>query len=315
MKFISLSLLLLCGCGGSRAQPSAPQDLPVPPQGTGVQLKVPAFTVAPHTSRLMCTVFPALGRDGATDPIILSGVDVLQAKGGHHLIVFQLITQHAPGEFPCPGDPAGDGGDQADMITWRLVAGGVVGNTLQVPPGAGFRLDPRQQIMIQSHYENLGDTAVTSHDEVNLYFAEAPPAHFVDYWALNDSGFKVPPHQSASVTDVCNVDQDTNVVMLLGHEHQWGTGFHLSLLDANSDAVSDLYSQTDGALLVSDPPISNYSFDHPLALKAGQKLKMTCSWFNTTDQPLQFPEEMCAALMMYYPGNGFHTCDNGINDQ
>ena len=54
----------------------------------------------------------------------------------------------------------------------------------------------------------------------------------------------------------------------------------------------------------SHPPTLKYTTDAPLVLKAGTKLRQTCTWDNTTNNPVGFPREMCVMFGFYFPDNG-----------
>lgn len=105
----------------------------------------------------------------------------------------------------------------------------------------------------------------------------------------------------------CEASVDTNVFYVLGHTHAWGKRFVLTHEDRDGKATT-LYDEVGGERLQFDPPIIEYPHDRPLLIRKGDKLRAQCAWQNTTDHVLRFPEEMCAALMFYYPARGFLTC-------
>ena len=48
---------------------------------------------------------------------------------------------------------------------------------------------------------------------------------------------------------------------------------------------------------------------HPLSIAKGTRLKQSCSWDNTTPQPLLFPTEMCIGFAYYFPGESRIMCE------
>jgi hypothetical protein len=162
---------------------------------------------------------------------------------------------------------------------------------------------------MQSHYINTSDEPIVVMDAVDLVYTtpEESPTR-IDPFALLYDEPDVPANTMGfSRETVCEMDRDYDVYMLLGHTHEYGVRFQVHHEPAGTDESHLLYHATDGKLLREDPDINMY--DEPLKLKQGDRLRMTCTWDNTTDEVLGWPEEMCVALMYYGPGEGWLTCD------
>ena len=54
-----------------------------------------------------------------------------------------------------------------------------------------------------------------------------------------------------------------------------------------------------GARLPGSPPINEYE-DGSFQVSAGDSFTTSCTWDNTTDEPLGFPEEMCVTFGFAY---------------
>lgn len=50
-----------------------------------------------------------------------------------------------------------------------------------------------------------------------------------------------------------------------------------------------------------EPPVKDYGVETPLQLKAGDVMRTTCVFNNTTGRKLDFPHEMCATYGYFFP--------------
>jgi hypothetical protein len=226
-----------------------------------------------------------------------------QMTGGHHSAVFVANSPQSDYEPHECGDE--------EMQNYRFIAaaGGGGGQDTEMPDGVALRIEDGQQIVIQSHYINTGDEAIDVMDAVDLELMEESEVDtIVDSFAVIRSDFEVPADaENHEVVKTCELEQDMDMYMLLGHTHDYGVLFDFELLRDGEDPEL-LYHATDGPLLRDNPEIK--FFDPPRQLKAGDTLRMTCQWTNTTDHSLAWPEEMCVGLMYYGPGDGWLTCAN-----
>jgi hypothetical protein len=92
----------------------------------------------------------------------------------------------------------------------------------------------------------------------------------------------------------CSMPFDTNLLSLRSHMHQWGKTF---AVDSDGTELFQTTSWSHAAPKFFDPP---------LPVKAGQPIRYSCSYENTTTEPLTFGEsassnEMCALFGAFYP--------------
>ena len=57
-----------------------------------------------------------------------------------------------------------------------------------------------------------------------------------------------------------------------------------------------LYDRPGSAEFSYNPPFTDCPIAQPVELRAGDVITTRCTWKNTTDRRLLFPEEMCAAF-------------------
>jgi hypothetical protein len=308
----ALTLLAAAACA-----PTAQEDfvdgrveLPeAPAAGKGIQFQMPEFDVPAGEEIQVCWV-----PDWAPDQdYFVNEFLGLQSGMGHHVVAMLSTTPRDPGEvFDCtalesmttlepllvPINPPGESEPDEDL---RIL-----------PTDMMVRIPAEARIVIQSHYVNVADRPLRIADVARFTFIpENEQSDYIEagYYVQNHGGIDVAEgEQSVSVS--CTVDEDTQLVSLLGHMHDWGTAVKI---ERTRDGVTDLlYEITDWTVEFRDlPPITRFSSDEPLLLQAGDTLTTTCSYMNDTGENLRFPKEMCVAFGTYFPARqvGFISCN------
>lgn len=271
---------------------------PAPDPNSTLRLYSPPMVVQPGEEVLFCNNLPFI----AEQDLLFKSVRGAQMRGGHHAGVFVSIQ---PTEDYTPELC----GDDMSHLRYTAGAGGAGGEFTELPPGVGLRISTGQQVVIQSHYINPTDQPITVMDMVELDFTtleESP--RVVDAFAMINDDFSIPAGATDfSRTTECKLEEDMDIYMLLGHTHEWGVLFEFERIPADGGPAELLYHATDGKLLRESPEIK--TFADPLKFKAGDTLRVSCTWENDTDAPLGWPQEMCVGLMYYGPGRGWLTCD------
>jgi hypothetical protein len=220
-------------------------------------------------------------------------------EGRHHITLYYTESPKEVGHHPCSDE---------EMLEWRQVAatgGGDENDGYGLPDGLAMRVPAGAQLVIQVHYVNLEPEPVMRNDAVTMNVVD--PANVVEYANIHvtlDADFDIPPHSTGSSTTICEVREDTQAVLLLGHMHEWGTRYTLDILNEDLSVAETLYEEDWLPLYSSHPPAFRYPIDEPLVLPAGTLLRQRCEWNNTEEEPLTFPREMCLSFMYYYPDDG-----------
>jgi hypothetical protein len=291
-----LALAALAGCAADGGPGEAGA-------AAGDQLEV-------HTGQFMVAsgdVFECFYTDVVTDrELAVAGTFGKQGPGGHHITVYYTERMQSPQHHPCV--------DQ-EMTQWRMVGGGGAGESkeasgqLALTDGLAIRVPAGVQIVLQSHYVNPGDAFMTD-DTASVHLMD--PDDVVDYvnqFLTIDVGFDVPPHQELESTTTCVVPRDLQIVRLLGHMHEWGSHYTLEEIDDQDRRQRVLIDEDWLPLYTSSPPVQKFTMEDPLVLKAGTRLRQTCSWRNDETEHLRFPREMCLSYGFYYPDGGEVTCE------
>lgn len=228
-----------------------------------------------------------------------------QETGGHHITIYYTDIVKDPQHHPC---------DTAEMAQWRMIGGGgdeaeAAVSKLRMPEGLAIRVPAGAQIVLQSHYINLGDS-FTANDSASLELIPTESvAGYVNQFVMNDVGFSIPPHQELEKVSTCTAPADVDLIRLLGHMHEWGSYYKLERLDDGDAPVETIIEKDWDPVYTSDPDILTFEPDQPMRISAGTRLRQTCRWFNDTEDPILFPREMCLAYGLYFPDAGEIFCD------
>ena len=214
--------------------------------------------------------------------IAVGEIEMLQGKMGHHAV---MVTTKAP-------QPAGTVEDcTASTEMWKYNAFLIPVPSL--PAGMGIELATGQHMVLQSHYVNIGDTPIKIRDVVRVRERKATEIKkWVSTLSASSFDIDVMPGQSRTETFDCSFDED----FLAGpHMHEEGTGYQIHL-GPSADKLELLQDIDDWVEAYRDSPPVLMAFDKPIAVPKGSVLRTTCSWKNTRDHQIGFPEEMCTTF-------------------
>jgi hypothetical protein len=229
----------------------------------------------------------------------------VQAKGGHHVTVYYADDYRAAEHHKC---------DDAEMTQWHQVAAAAgaegASTTFSLPEGLAFKIPADKQIVVQSHYINTTGNSFTANDKITIELVDpsSVKAH-ANLFVAADLGFKIPPKASGySRTTACTVQSDLEVATLFGHMHEMGAHYKLETVDDAGNSLSTLYERDWLPEYTSHTPEQRFSYEAPLLVKQGTRLRQTCTWNNIGDVEITHPREMCLGLLFYFPDDGMKEC-------
>jgi hypothetical protein len=250
--------------------------------------------------------FECFYTDVVTDrELAVRGAAGEQEEGGHHITIYYTEVVKDPQHHPCV---------TAEMAEWRMIGGGgdeaeAAVTKLRMPEGLAIRVPAGAQIVLQSHYINLGEP-FTANDSASLELVSPGSIDsYVNQFVFNDVGFSIPPHEELESVSTCTTPADVDLIRLLGHMHEWGSYYKLERLGDDDEPVETVIEKEWDPVYTSDPDILTFEPDQPMHVAAGTRLRQTCRWFNDTGDPILFPREMCLAYGLYYPDSGEIFCD------
>ncbi|MEE2829826.1 MAG: hypothetical protein VX498_11615 [Myxococcota bacterium] len=182
---------------------------------------------------------------------------------------------------------------------------------IHLPDGIGFKLEQGQRWLAEAHYVNPSDERYCFNTAFDM---ETIPAEEVVGYAgtynLDAGGFELPPGETSSESFGCAWPNDLEILSLGGHMHGYGASY---TVDWHNEAgeVERVYNIPDWLPSYRyESPITNWSVGE-VSVSAGDVFETTCTWFNDSDHPLSFPDEMCTTFGVAYPLETSFHCDAG----
>lgn len=287
------------------------KTFPDAPEG-GIEIRTPDFEIPPYTETLHCYYGTYEGPTvGATF------MQPLQADQYAHHNQLKAV----PEDEDWPDGTLIDceeGGDMARYVPLFEAVGIEVNeetaeeNWLDLPDGVAMKLKNGQKWVLDIHYINPTDKTLLVNNGVNIDFI---PEEEVEAWAGSiqfDAGPPdIPPGETVRTTFDCPAQEDWHVLSMLGHMHARGTYYGVDHVTTDG-SVQQVYEvpEWDGGYHPYYPWLENWE-PGAFPLRAGERLRTTCEWYNYTDIHLGFPEEMCTTVLVVYPLEAPLICIDG----
>lgn len=279
-------------------------EIPEPP-ADGMQVIGPEITIPAGEDQMWCWVPDVPPRDA---DILIRSFETFQGQSGHHLVAMRSIIPREPGSiFDCT--------TLDNMSTVRPLftpdTANSEGTFDLLADDFAIRLPADAQLVMQSHYVNVQLQPIKVRDVGHLMFLPEDEERIeANYFTLHDGSFSIPPNNEPySHSTDCVLDQPIQFASVIGHMHEWGK--HITVEKITAEGTETIYEVEGWHPGLRDaPPVTHYPLADALQLEAGDTLRLTCEWLNDTNEALGFPNEMCNAMMVYYPARpeGFIIC-------
>jgi hypothetical protein len=270
-----------------------PADVTLPVPARGVQMKVTARAIPKGSEETLCH-YLKLPSDVDLD---VNRIQLNVSGGSHHI---PLYRAYVPTDLP-------DGVEVCNMAVdfdkWALVIASQLRKTdWELPPGVAFHLRAGEQLLIQTHFVNVGSLETSGEGKVVMNLQDADPGTITDYAGAlfgQDKDVFVPALSNVSQSATCTFPNALNMFAESGHYHFRGKRFETFRYD--DDTRGELIYHHEG---YSDPLFQVY--DPPLPFAAGQGLEWECYWENPNDVDYKFGpftdiNEHCNLFAFYYP--------------
>jgi hypothetical protein len=228
----------------------------------------------------------------------------------HHMIVYRVASTEETLEpfdcFPFLETLNPDTGSP-------LMVSQVPEETLDLPFGVAFGIEPGQMVRLEMHFVNPSDTeSMVSGEAVfevlpDEQFAYEAGFLFIGNPDIIDMG---QGPQTLGPTWFPLPSELTNVKIfgMTGHTHKWGTNVKVEYLTAEDAEAVPVYDFP--AWDWEEPPV--VTFKPPLEMPYDSGFRFTCEWDNQSGQAINFGEsaddEMCFFWAYYYPSKGHKVC-------
>jgi hypothetical protein len=211
-----------------------------------------------------------------------------QSAGGHHALLYATTQAEPLGTTRLWND--------ADQLTTRLMGGvgGEGGGTVELPPGVVFRVQKGSYLVVQMHYLNAGDEAIIGRTTLDMALEPANPSNRVaSIMATTDAAVQLEPGVTSSLSVACPVEKDLVFLQIANHMHSFGASIVTDYEDPSGVRHELKHDPAWNYEWALNPNFESYSVEAPRIVPAGSTIHTDCSWNNTTDRPVTFPEEMC----------------------
>ena len=266
---------------------------------TSYALTLGSWTMQPSQETTRCVV----KRLGNTGTIRVNQIRTNLSRGSHHFIVYKsadTVEQTAP--FPCTPFSETLGGQTVPLMISQIRE-----ETLTLPEGVAFELEPNQMIRLEAHYLNYFPETIETGAEVVFEVADASATELADFMFYGTTQVYIPAGQSVTTPwKFHSVPSGVKVFGLTGHTHALGTNVEIEKSSARTSPGEALYPPVGQPFDWAEAPVAMFS--PPLSF-AGDGFRFRCSWTNTTERDVHFGEsanqEMCFFWAYYYPSQGF----------
>lgn len=274
----------------ARLQTANFTPLAAPSAGTGIQLKVDSFAVAPTMERELFLYRPI----GNASDLYVSRIESRMRPGSHHLLLYTF--DDARTSFPCNTRPMpnqvrdirnADGSmnilNMLPMACHVFFAGAMSPDfDFRFPPGVALRLPANTSIDFNLHYVNRSPAALPGEAFANLYTIDRAQVQTVARTLnLANTSFTLPPRQRTTVRTVFPITTRTTVLSLTSHMHALGERFEIHVRRA-SGTETTVYVNTDW-----EHP-AHTVLATPLVLNPGDALVSVVTWNNVRDVAVGF---------------------------
>jgi Copper type II ascorbate-dependent monooxygenase, C-terminal domain len=283
-------------------QPEIFEPLPPPEPGTGIQLTLGPFTVAPNFEREFF-VYKSLGN---TTDMYVTRIEINMRQNSHHFLLYDFGSTTPAWAIPQldvvrdirNADGSMNYANMFSLFYHVYVAGAQTPfSDVSLPPGVALLIPSNMALDFNSHYVNKGSVEIKGEVQVNLY---TTPVENVQKVArtlnLGNTSFSLPAKQRTTITSTYLMGKKTNIVTLTSHTHQLGEQFVIKIKNGPRDGEV-VYTSKDW----HHPEVINFS--SPLILEAGEGLVSEITYNNTKDKVVNFgltSEDEMGIIFGYY---------------
>ena len=278
------------------------------PEG-GIEIRAPAVEIQPYSQEFWCYWGTHTG-----PTVGVTHFEPFQSDDYDHHNLLRAVTgvPEADGVMDlCP--PAGEIGHYGPMY-WPtgVEPGPDTRNWLDLPDGVAMKLEQNQKWVLDMHYINPTGCTLLVQNGVNLGILAAED---VETWAAPvrlDAGsrFELPPNETTTLEFDCEWPTDVNVLSVGSHMHESGSRFYVDHVQ-NDGSVDTIYEIEQWVPEYRNFPLMLNYPDGGISVLAGEAFRTSCTWTNTTDQEILFPDEMCGTFVSAYPLDEPLTCSLG----
>lgn len=273
-----------------------PSEITLQPPARGVQLAVTARAVPAGKEETSCHFFK-MPADADFD---VNRIQIAVTGGSHHIHLYRPYdsTLDVPDhEENC---------DMAvDFDVWELVVATQLRKTdWELPPGVAFHFRAGEQLLMQTHFVNVGSLETQGNGKVLMNLNEAEDGsveHYAGALFGQDRDVVVPPLSTPTKAAECVFPNPLTIFAMTGHYHFRGRRFDSYRWD-NGQRGAGFYHYEG----YDDPLFTTWDVAAAPFFAAGQGFQWECYWENNDNREYTFgpftdTNEHCNVFAFYYP--------------
>ena len=272
-------------------------DFGLEPPAQGVQLDVTSRAVPVGSEETRCHTFKL-----ASDlDLEVNRFEIAVSGGSHHIHLYRPFD---PGvDLP---DESYDCNFTVDFDQWELVAAAQLAETdWTLPEGVAFHFRAGEQLLMQTHFVNIGGLETTGEPRVLINMHTIPEAEVrANAGSIfgQDRDVFVPAQSVSTRSAECTFPEPITLMAMTGHYHYRGRHFVTERLLDGAPVGPPLYvheGYEDPLFLVYDDAVAP-------RFQADESFRWTCTYDNREDRDFEFgpftdDNEHCNVFAFYYP--------------
>jgi hypothetical protein len=264
----------------------------------GLQVRLTPFDIQAGTEREVCQLIELPNAKEVEFRDLTIAMPAGAEYGSHHFAMFLYSGGDDELLGRKPFDSAGCVGVGTAFVSPILAFVQRPKQRIRLPKGVGLRLAPGQRLLLNSHY--LNGTTDSLNVDVAINFRAARKRairHHARSFQLGTAAISIPAGESGSASGVWVAPFPMNVVWLSTHSHKHTTSVTVDVARGGGSPEQQIETRD-----YTEPAVRRYA--KPLRLEAGDRIRWTCSYTNTTDSLVRFgvtaEDEMCFAVGFFY---------------
>jgi hypothetical protein len=230
----------------------------------------------------------------------------------HHWLLYSESSPLADGDIEAC-ELAGPTGFLCGQASTRsLITGWAPGRgDFRLPEGVGLELPaPGALLAVEFHYFNTGTAMASDGSGVEICTTSKFRANTASVTWLGSQKINVPARMMGTASGVCNplrkgMGANDPIHILFSWPHMHKLGIHMKSVVTHAAGAQEV--MWDGPFSFDNQALH----DTPVLLMAGDSVATTCTFMNTTDNPVMFgqstTQEMCYNFTYAWPA---HSLDN-----
>lgn len=283
-----------------------------------VEIRSPELVLPPGEEIIYCYFGTWEGGD-----VAINKMDVFQHPMTHHLLI-----KSVPEDDPTPDGTLMDCTQPTDQMssysvflegyippgeelsTTEYEGGLFLRKWLDLPDGMGVPLAAGTRYVIDAHYVNVSDEELTTEAVFRIHTIEQDDVtDWVGSFNHHAGVLQLEPGL-VSRENTCAWEVDTSILTLGAHMHNYGAAYSVDWHKPDG-TVTRLLDLDEWSLDFWTHPVTARFLPGEVEVEAGDWFTTTCSWNNTTDEMLDYPDEMCTTFGVAVPLAQSFECFGG----